>query len=224
MSRALRVGLFTLVAALVTPQAYASLIIKNVWGGATPAGYTQITPDENTDLRDYALGGGTIHFEDKHGNSLKPRSGNGWWKYSASMPIFTTHTSTIEITFSNLDVYGFAFNLGANRRSRAWFTVDYETPTGMEQISRYGIKMKPGKSPGFDISNSGTRYAQGGCHKISKIVIDPRFTWGIGNMSIDTGGASGCAVDVPEPGTLPLLLLGALGLVAVRKLQVTQAS
>lgn len=214
----LRVGLVALVVSLLAPQAFASLIIHKMDSGV-PANYTAITPPGSLPLSSYAMGGGNINFIDGAGDALDPTDGTGWWEFSDKMPIFTTglpsNSSRIEITFDNLDVFGFAFNIGANYNSWAWFRVYYETDNGMASRYEGGIKVGPNNSPGFNIANN----VGGACHKIKKVVVDPDFTWGVGNMSVDTGAASGCAVQVPEPGTLPLLLVGALGLVAMRKMR-----
>ena len=211
-----RALLLVTASVLFAPSAFASLIVHTMDSG-TPSGYTAITPPGNTPLSSYSIGDGTVNFIDGAGDPLDPTDGDGWWAFSDDMPIFTTglpsNSSRIEITFDNLDVYGFAFNIGANYNSWAWFKVIYETANGDDYLLKKGIGVGPNNSPGFNIANM----SGGSCHKIKKVIVDPDFTWGVGNMSVDTGSASGCSVQVPEPGTLPLLLIGALGLVAVRK-------
>lgn len=209
--------IIVLAASVITaPSAFASLIITSI-SGDTPHGYEQITPPGNTPLSNYNINGGTIHFQDGRGEALDPTNGASWWAFSADMPIFTTglpsNSPRIEITFSNLNVYGFAFHIGANRNARAWFYADYLRPSNSSsRIGRSGIAVGPGNSPGFNIGNNGGQQ----CDRITKVVVDPAFVWGLGNMSIDTNGAS-CGIDVPAPGGLGLLV-AALGFFALRRL------
>jgi hypothetical protein len=215
-----RFGLVAMFGALFAPSAMATLMITGNASG-TPAGFTAITPPDNAPLSAYSVGAGSINFIDGAGDALDPTYGSGWWDFSAEMPIFTTglpsNSSHIEITFTNLDVFGFAFNIGANKPATAWFTVDFESSNGTSgQLSKHNIAVGPGNSPGFNVSNDGA----GNCERITKIVVDPAFTWGIGNMSVDTDRASCEPVSVPEPGSLSLLALslGLLGLMRkVRK-------
>lgn len=149
---------------------------------------------------------GKILFEDKHGNGLAMRSEEDadWW--AGGGPIFTTPTDTMVVSFEGMDVFGFSFNLGANQNAIGWIEAYFSDTSGEQRTARAdNLSISPGNSPGFGVfaSSSG-----GSCSTISKVVIDPTFEWGIGNMAIDTGSC----VSVPEPGPLGLLGLGLLGL------------
>jgi hypothetical protein len=66
-------------------------------------------------------------------------------------------------------------------------------------------------APGFGFAATGT------CGSISKVIVEP-WEWGVGNFAISQGS---CATQVPEPGTLGLLVTGILGLVALRRRRVS---
>lgn len=161
---------------------------------------------------------GIIHFNDVAGDGLTMRNPDGtspsWW--NSVGPVFTTGSNTITISFEGMNVFGFAFNLGANMPATAWIRAFFEDDTGAAG-SLYAGNLavgggSPARTPGFGV------FAAGGssCARITSIVIDPEpFEWGVGNMAIDSGSCG--SVSVPEPGSLALLGAGLLGLSMLRR-------
>lgn len=161
---------------------------------------------------------GIIRFNDVAGDGLTMRNPDGtspaWW--NSTGPVFTTGSNTITISFEGMDVFGFAFNLGANMPASAWIRAFFEDDSGATgSLYAGGIAVgtgSPARTPGFGVFAA----AGGACSRITSIVIDPEpFEWGVGNMAISSGTCG--SVSVPEPDTFALLGAGLLGLSMLRR-------
>ncbi len=201
-----------------TSAAYASLIVSQVGGDPSSGNYAKITPTGGN-LSSHTLGDGDIRFwyGSNTANALvrlekgdaRLNGDDNWWD-SENYPVFTTgvptRSSTIWIDFRDVKVYGFSFQMAANKQARGWI----EAFADGQRTRLNGINLGPNNSPGFQISNAG-----GGCQAIDKVRIDPPFVWGVFNMGVDTTGNT--CTQVPEPDSVALVAIGLGGLLLIRR-------
>ncbi len=151
-------------------------------------------------------GAGQILLKDYANNPLTTHTPNpSWWK--APGVAYTTTTRGIEISFANLQVTGFTFNIGANQSSQAWIRAYYHDGAGQAHTLTTGWfgGISARKTPSYGVYVS---QPTSSCAVITKIEIDPPFVWGVGNFGI----AESACQNVPEPQTNSLLGLGFLAI------------
>ncbi len=158
------------------------------------------------DLTEAEFGSGSLGFHDYNEDPLSDSGNPSWWAGVGS--VFTTETNTMVVTFDDLFVTAFTVRIGANTNAQAWIRAYYTDSGGQGQELYSGTftGIKHGVSPMYGVLLKDT----GNCAKLTSVVIDPDFVWGIGDMSVATNDA--CAVSVPEPGSLGLLGAGLLAL------------
>jgi len=166
-----------------------------------------LVPTENP-LSSITYGSGSVEFEDGDGEPLpgEDPAAPDWWQGSGL--IYTTGTDTMIVDFTDLNVIGFTFRLGANMNARAWIRAHYSDDTGAtgSVMTDWFGGIRPDSSPAYGVFVTD----QSACRKLDSVVIDPNFTWGLGDMQIATSDA--CTTQVPEPGSLGLLGAGLLAM------------
>jgi len=172
-----------------------------------------LVPTDNP-LSSIAYAPGSISFMD--GNEQPLRGINpghesdypdDWWHGSGL--VYVTETDTMIVDFSNLYVTAFTFRLGANKEAQAWIQAFYSDDTGATGSLRtdgWFTGIGPDSSPEYGVFVTD----QSSCRKLTSVVIDPNFTWGLGDMQIATSDT--CTTQVPEPGSLGLLGAGLLAM------------
>jgi len=163
--------------------------------------------------------GDSLNFVDAANNvlSLTHNSANrvGWWRNGEANDynVFTTDENLITILLPE-NTFAFSFNVGAkfrNRGDNAWLLATETIGPGISNKYRFNV----GKfnTPGFGIyaaNNGGT------CSALSSVTIEPDY-WGVGNFSINQGSCGpASSSSVPEPSSIVLLLMGAMGFGLVR--------
>ena len=227
MFKPLRViTLFVLTTAGLPSLASASLILESYGSGtATPTtigGYamTDFAVTNGTAIGDSTSNvaspiSGSLEFVDINGDSMQLTrnlaDNVSWWNNgeSSDYDIFTTSERLVTIILPE-DTFSFSFNVGANLDStanNAWITATETDGVGIE--SKHWFNVSTVNTPGFGIYADNS---DGSCSTLSSVTIDPDF-WGMGNFSINQGS---CANTVPEPSSLALFALGAVGFGATR--------
>ena len=174
----------------------------------TPLNTDPVTDPVGNPVGYIPYGGGGINMWDYDNNPLVTHTPNpSWW--NAPGVAYTTTTSGIFLEFENLYVTGFTFNIGANMNARAWIRAYYEDDGGNTLTTGWESGIGPNSTPSFGVYVSDPAAS---CARITKIEVDPTFTWGVGNFGIQTS-ADPCA-PVPEPQSSTLLALGMLMLAA----------
>ena len=203
-----RVGI-SLVFGLASIPAVAGLILANdgvvyIEESPNPLNTTPVTDPGGSPVGSIAYDGGFILLEDYDSLPLSTSNPNPTW-WNAPGVAYTTTTHGIEISFDNLDVTGFTFNIGANQSVSAWITAYYDDGAGHTLSTSWfsGIDQNNTPSYGVYVSDPGSS-----CALITKIVVDPNLTWGVGNFGVAQNGCT----SVPEPNSLGLLGAGLLGL------------
>ncbi len=186
------------------------------------------------------IDGAEIFFQDRNGNSINlnqtTAQSTDWWNNGEKEDanIFTTSRHFwIEIILPE-NTQAFAFNVAANMDTVGWVKAygsdgtvisDMHMPVGPASTTGYGVYV--GEEPKYQSRQDGLAtivqpvdtkdtIATNPLVSISKIVIDPIFTWGFGDLSIYQSEPK--TASVPEPSTLAILLLGVSGLFASRRM------
>lgn len=165
-------------------------------------------PSENFEISSISHAGGLINLHDWEAtDTVTVDHDADWWHESG--PVYSTTSHGIEISFSNLSVVGFTFRVAANEAARAY----------VQAFSGGSLVDDTGWFGGFGQLNSrsvGVYAAAGSGTCIDRIVVDPAFTWGIGDFTVATD--AGCNAEaVPIPPAIALFLAGLAGLGAWSK-------
>lgn len=164
--------------------------------------------------------GGTVHFLEQDGtdpatDSLPmivgdPSVATGdpdWWQYDDHSSVYMTDVYWIELLFDTSGanpVNGFSAFVGADFSGRGWIQgFDDQGNDTTEYFSVSG-----GDTPGFGVYST-----PGSCSTITRVIIEPRRLWGVGNFAINQDPC----VSVSEPGTLGLLGIGLLAFGLTRR-------
>lgn len=169
---------------------------------------TSVADPGGNPVSSIAVGDGIIQLEDYAGDALTTYSPNPTW-WNAPGVAYTTTTSGIYIDFIDLNVTGFTFNIGANKRTNAWIKAYYDDGFGHELSTSWFGGINKRKTPSYGVYVAQPTQS---CAVITRIEIDPQFEWGVGNFGI----AQNSCLDVPAPSSLPLLGLGLI-LLCVRQ-------
>lgn len=157
----------------------------------------------NIEVSSIAYGDGAINLRDWGTPSTLTYDpdGTGW---TGGSPVFATTSAGIEISFARLNVVAFTFNIFANQTARAWVQA-FSGGNLMDDTGWFG-------GIGYNSPRSVGVYASAGSGTcIDRIVVDPTFTWGVGDFTIATD--AGCNAEaVPIPGAAVLFLSGLAGL------------
>lgn len=208
------IGLATSVQAGLILNTYSSGVTPDIIGGYAMTDVGVITDSNLLGTSINSINSpitGTIGLEDTNGSvNLGLVDSTSWWANSESHDFntFTTGTSTIEILMP-ANTFAFSFNIGANANVHGWFDV-YDESGNLSNLGRTNFAFNTPNSPGYGIYADNSN---GSCSSISKIVVDPTFAWGIGNLSINQGS---CSNEVPEPSSIALFALGLIGLGVIR--------
>lgn len=192
------------------PAALATLIIQDanvrIEANPNPLNTTPVSDPGGNPVGEINVGSGTILLRDYDDLPLTT-SDPSWW--DAPGVVYTTETSGINVSFDNLSVTGFTFNIGASANARAWIRAYYTDANGASQTLTTG--WFNGIGPSYDPMSPGygVYTAAGSCARITRVEIDPTFVWGIGNFGL--AQTDSCA-SVPEPGTAALLGLGLMAM------------
>ena len=201
-------------------------------GGYTMTEFFMPSPVGSYATSATSLNGDVVNFTGKNGAALSngmtvgDKSAQTWWSGSSDQFYYASFSDLnwVELIMP-ANTFAFSLTIDASTNANAWILgVDQDgnavnTAGTQYQLQGDGnfypepdfnIQLRRGASQtfGFYADNS-----NGGCSTISKVVIDPTF-WGMGDFSINTN-ANGCA-EVPEPGSMPLIIIGLLGVVAAR--------
>ncbi|PCJ27296.1 MAG: hypothetical protein COA96_03680 [SAR86 cluster bacterium] len=200
-------------------SAVAGTILANdgvvyIEASPSPLNTTPVTDPIGNPIGSIAFGGGQILLEDYAGNPLTTYDPNPTW-WNAPGVAYTTTTHGIEISFSNLNVTGFTFNIGANQNAMAWIEAYYDDGSGNTLKTGWTGGIGPSSTPSYGVYVSQPSVS---CAVITKIVVDPTFEWGIGNFGI---AESSCS-SVPEPGTTNLFGMGLLAIGFAQYMQSTR--
>lgn len=153
---------------------------------------------------------GSLSFVDASNDSLsltRNLADNvSWWNNgeSSDYDIFTTDEHLVTILLPE-NTFAFSFNVGANLGStglNAWLTATETDGAGISSMYRFNVNRS--NTPGFGIYADNSA---GNCSTLTSITIEPDY-WGMGNFSIHQNPSS---CDVPEPPSIALLALGAMG-------------
>ena len=201
-----------LIGSLISTVAVAGPILANdgtVFIQAAPGvlNTSPVTDPGGNPVASIPYGDGFLLLEDYAFKPLKTYTPNPkWWK--APGVAYTTRTSGIEISFVNLSVTGFTFNIGANMNAMAWIKA-YYNDNGVDKTLQTGWfgGIGPTKTPSYGVY---VTQPQTSCAVITRIEIDPTFEWGVGNFGI----AQHSCEPVSEPGTGVLMGIGIAGLMA----------
>lgn len=174
-----------------------------VYGDAVTPPAPLSDSSENFEITSIAHDGGQINLRD-YGDpdSVTVDYDASWWHETG--PVYSTTSRGIEISFSDLSVVGFTFRIAANTAAQAWVQA-YSGATLMDDTGWFGgFNQHRSRSVGvYASAGSGT------C--IDRVVVDPAFTWGVGDFTVATD-ANCNAEAVPIPPAIALFLSGLAGL------------
>jgi hypothetical protein len=206
MSQRISIALLAILALAAAPLSRASIIVTTPANVAGMFTMTDFSPDPRAD--DSAVTsvasplGGNLQFRSEYGTPLAMTlDKNSGWFPTAFGEVYKTSVEWVELILP-ANTVAFSFYVGASSNGTGW--VEGFDNDGHSAYQAFSLSAT--NTPGFGFA------ATGRCGSISKIVVEP-WEWGIGNFAISQGS---CAT-VPEPGTIPLLVTGLLGLVALRR-------
>jgi hypothetical protein len=207
MSHRYLIALVTAAAVGVSPQSAAGIIVDSPSHLATVFTMTDFPADprnDNTAVTSVAspLGGSIEFWTEGHGVPLAMTldKDSGWFPVALG-EVYKTTVGWVELILP-ANTRAFSFNVGASSNGSGW--VEAFDDAGASAFRAFTVGAN--NTPGFGFA------ATGSCGSISKVIVEP-WEWGVGNFAISQGS---CA-QVPEPGTLGLLVTGVLGLVALRR-------
>ncbi len=159
---------------------------------------------------------------------LDPVTGASWFTVAQTDPedgttfhevVYTTTwpaSDTITIDFTSwlpdVEVFGFAFNVGADHEALVNIEADVTGPGGTTTLTEDWFRVGPTSgAPSYGVFGDASS-----CTVISEVRVDPFvLTWGIGNMAIRTGPCG--TASVPAPDVTALIGLGFLAMLALRR-------
>jgi hypothetical protein len=192
----------------VAPQSLAGVIVETPAELASQFTMTDFPADPRADDSPVTtvaspLGGNIEFWTENHGAPLAMTldKDSGWFPANLG-EVYSTAVSWVELILPE-NTRAFSFNVGASGNGSGWVQAFDDTGANAYRAFTLGAN----NAPGFGFA------ATGACGSLSKVIVEP-WQWGVGNFAISQGS---CPTQVPEPGTLGLLLTGFLGLVALRR-------
>lgn len=221
-SALLALGLFTSLNLSATPidpitEIVRFAVLPDSGFSAAVGGPGISTTSVNLDSYDGSTGtvslgdGATIAFRDGNNHVPVVRDGDDFLWFDTSELFIGTGTSVISAAFTGMTVVGISFDLDTMWNSASgWLAADFEGQYIQSDTFSIGSGLS---SYGIFVASSA-----GSCSGMSKAYVDPPVAaesprWGITNIQLHTAQSCG-GVNVPEPGTLPLML-GALAVMGL---------